>query len=217
MDLIQRIGFAGSVGLLCIAVLDAQTTKATVATPVAAPTTALVADPPGWQTVASASTTFSTTPSVLMPAGTVFRFWGTSGIAPFATTYCTTQVATNQPVQVWVNPCPGSTADYAPFGNHSIQVQQGAQQFTVSIITPGAADPMPVTVLAAGGTTPPVIPPATPGITEFSCPGPSTTYTVTNADGTTSTFTVSPPSTYFSTAGAKAVATAQGACTAVSQ
>lgn len=178
----------------------AQTTKAT-----------LVSDPPGWLTVAAATDTFATTPSVIMPVGTQYRQWGTSNLG--VTTYCDVQTATNQPVLVWVGPCKvgGQTVqDFAPFGNHSLMVQQIATAYTVSVVPP-KGDPLPVTVPALGGT-PPVIPPTTPTPTVFLCPGSPVVFT--NPDGT-KTQPVTLPIPTASLSGATAASNSNGPCTLI--
>jgi hypothetical protein len=133
----------------------------------------LTLDPPGWFTVASAGTT---NPSVIAPVGAVYRYWGTSGIAPGGTTYCDPQTSTGAPIIVRPSGCTvnGATVgDYAPYGNHSLEIQEQPTAFTVSVLTPGSPDPVPVTI-PANGTIPAPTPtpsptPAPTGYTIFLC------------------------------------------------
>jgi hypothetical protein len=106
----------------------------------------LTPDPTGWKTVATATATYQSTPSVTLAVGTVYRFWGTS--AAGVTTYCDSQIATGAPILVWINGCLVNgvmVGDYAYDGNHSLEIRTSVTTAATYYMSPFGSDLNPGT------------------------------------------------------------------------
>lgn len=124
-------------------------------------------DRAGWVTIASAGPYSTSSPSVPLAGGTVYAFWGTTPAG--VTAYCDaiTVPAAGMTLLVWlpancmVNGVP--VPDIAPYGNHSLEIQQTAVEQDFLVTTPPMAAPVKVIVPSLPGSVP---------TTGFTCSGP---------------------------------------------